>query len=192
MATDPPDSHETSASRERRIAFAGGLVGALVGGLFSLGGTWLTLHDQAHRETQAQERLAVGAARVMIASFDNGVRYLCRLGRERRFIRITPDLRPDVAIADRELVAGELDADESLAVAEGDQAMANWEALYPDLRKDQEELGAEFEPYSFGLNRGIGRAMQARIALEGTAHYDEAGREPCDFKSWDRPPESSG
>ncbi len=193
MATESPDSHETSASRDRRIAFAGGLVGALVGGLFSLAGTWLTLHDQAQRETQAQERLAVGAARVMIGAFDNGVRYLCRLGDEQRFLDITPQLRPAVATEDQELVAGELDAVESVTVAEGDQAMANWEELYRKLRDRYKQTGELFEPYGVGLDRSIGRAMRAREALEGTADYDESAREPCDFTArWGPRPVRSG
>jgi hypothetical protein len=179
VATEPP-----AASRDRRVAFIGGLVGALVGGLFSLGGTWLTLHDQAHRESEARDRLAVGTARVMVAAFDNGVRYLCRAGKENRFLSFTPHMRPEVTTADRELVAGELTSDEALAVAEGDQAMANWEGLYEDHRETYGPEGYGFNPWRAGLHRGVGRAMDARIALEGIADYDPKGREPCDTKEW--------
>jgi hypothetical protein len=179
-----------AASRDRRVAFIGGLVGALVGGLFSLGGTWLTLQNQAQRESEARDRLAIGTARVMVAAFDNGVRYLCRAGRENRFLDFTPHMRPEVTTADRELVAGELDSDDALAVAEGDQAMANWEGLYVRYREWYGPNGVGFNPWRAGLHRGIARAAAARIALEGIADYHESGREPCDTKEWKiQPPE---
>jgi hypothetical protein len=115
---------------------------------------------------------------VMIGAFDNGVRYLCRLGADRHALQISPEFRPSVGTADRELVAGELEPDESLIVAEGDQAMANWEESYENLRAAGVE---DFDAYARGLDRGIGRAMDAREALEDTAGYQDTEGETCDF-----------
>ncbi len=188
MPSDSPTRSPQTAhdgAQGRRGAFIGASVGALVGGLFSLGATWLTLHDQARREGEAQRRVAVGTARVMIGAFDNAVIYLCRLGKENKFLVITPHLRPEVATADRTLVAGELTAREALDVSEGDMAMANWEGLY---RKHREEFAGReetFDPYRAGLHRGIARAMQARTALEGVAEYDPGGRVVCDTEDWE-------
>jgi hypothetical protein len=179
VTTEPP-----AASRDRRVAFIGGLVGALVGGVFSLAGTWLTLQNQAHRESEARDRLAVGTARVMVAAFDNGVRYLCRAGRDNHFLDLEPHMRPEVTTADRELVAGELDSEDALLVAEGDQAMANWEGLYRDYWEEHGTDEVGFNPWEAGLDRGIRRAMAAREALEGIADYDSSGREPCDKRQW--------
>ena len=150
--------------------------------LFSLAGTWLTLNHQTRRETQAQERLAVGTARVMIGAFDNGVRYLCRLGDDGFALLDLAGVPSSVGTADRELVAGELDPDEALTVAEGDQAMANWEESYENLRAAGTE---DFDAYARGLDRGIERAIDAREALEETAGFQDTESEPCDFrKRW--------
>jgi hypothetical protein len=160
-------------------------VGGLMGALFSLGGTWLTLHNQAERESDDRDRLAVGTARVMIEGFDTAVLRLCEVGRTRTFLKVTPHLRPEVSASDRGLVAGELDPLEALRVADGNQAMATWESLYTVLRKEiVKQGGGGIDPHAEGLDIAVGKAMRARRALEGTADYDEEGRVVCDTTEW--------
>jgi hypothetical protein len=112
----------------------------------------------------------------MIQGFDNAVLRLCDVGKEGRFLRVAPRLRPEVTISDRRLVAGELTAAEAQRVADADQAMATWEALYQAFIEER----ARIVPRSEGLDTAIAKASDARQALERVAELPRSGSVVCD------------
>jgi hypothetical protein len=174
--------HRSEATRNPWIGLGAGLLGVVVGGAFSLGATWLTLDNQTQREQEAQHRLAVGTARVMIATFDNATRRLCTVGKTGTFLPITPPLSPQVPPSDRIVLAGELDTQEAVKVGEGEHAMATWQHLYGDIRQ-RVDAGKPFNPYK-GLHISVHRAMDAREALEDVADDPGNGRQRCDTSTF--------
>lgn len=178
-----PGSDPRQADLDRRVALRAALfsfAGAILGAAFALVGTWMTVHEQTKSEDAARHRLAVGTARLMIEGFDNATLRLCEVGSTGRFLIVTPHLRPELAGSDRRLLAGELTAREAQQVADADQSMATWEALYRKFSKHSSRI----DPRSEGVDIAVGKSMKARTALQRVADLTSSGQVVCDTGTW--------
>jgi hypothetical protein len=164
-------------------AVGGAVLGSLVGGVIGLTGTLVTLNNQADQVREARDAQAVGTARVMMATYEGGVRYLCKLGKERRFLNVPPELETQATSAERTVVASHLTPEQSRAVANADEALAYWDGLYENnigklVADTPVDLKKEF------LAGAVHKAMAGSSALRLVARYKTEDIRECNTVTW--------